>query len=81
MCRFGYTNNIILISDVIKKRDSALYKRIISDTALILYELLPTKRNRALRDGGHDFILPSVETQRFKRAFVNLDLFLNTFFN
>lgn len=73
--RFGYTNKIILISDVIKNRDSDLFKRITSDTGHVLYDLLPPKRNRALRERCHDFILPKVKTERFKRAFVNRCLF------
>ena len=73
--RFGYTNKITLISDVIKNRDSDLFNRITSDTGHVLYDLLPPKRNRALRKRGHDFILPKVKTERFKRAFVNRCLF------
>ena len=72
---FGYTNKITLISDVIKNRDSDLFNRITSDTGHVLYDLLPPKRNRALRKRGHDFILPKVKTERFKRAFVNRCLF------
>ena len=49
---FGYTNKIFLISDVIKNRDR--------DRGHVLFDLLPPKRNRALRDRGHDFILPRV---------------------
>ena len=69
--RFGYTDKIILISDVIKNRDSNLFNRIASDTGHALYDLLPPKRNRALRDKDHDFIRPRGKTERFKRTFVN----------
>jgi len=61
--RFSYTNKIILISDVIKDRDSDLFKRITSDTGHVLYDLLPPKRNRALRERGHGFILPKVKKE------------------
>ena len=74
-CRFGYTNKIILISEVIKSRESDLFNRITSDTGHVLYDLLPSKRNRVLRERGHEFIPPSVKTERFKRAFVNRCLF------
>ena len=57
-CRFGYTNKIILISEVIKSRDSDLFNRITSDTGHVLYDLLPPKRNRVLRERVHGFILP-----------------------
>ena len=72
-CRFGYTNKIILISDIITSSDSDLFNRIISDTGHVLYNLLPPKCYRVLRERGHDFILriPKVKTDRFKRAFVN----------
>jgi len=73
--RFGYTNKISLISDVIKNRDSGLFNRITSATGHVLYDLLPLKRNRALRERGHDFILSKVKTERFKRAFLNRCLF------
>ena len=66
--------------DVIENRDSNLFNRIPSYTGHVLYDLLPPKRNRALRDRGHDFILPRVKTERFKRAFVNRCLFRNIFF-
>ena len=38
--------------------DSDMFNRITGDTSNILYDLLPPKRNRALRDRGHEFILP-----------------------
>ena len=59
----GYTNKIILISDVIMNRDSDLFNRITNNTGHVLYDLLPPKRNRALGDRGHDFILPRVKTE------------------
>ena len=69
------TDKIFLISDVIKNRD--LFNRITSDTGHVLYDLLLPKRNRnrALRDRGHDLILPRVKTEHFKQAFVNKYLF------
>ena len=73
--RFGYTNKIFLISDVIKNRDRDLFNRITSYSGHVLFDLLPPKRNKALRDRSHDFILPRVKTERFKRAFVNKCLF------
>ena len=73
---FGYTNKIILISDVITRRDSDLFNRIISDIGHVLYNLLSPKRYRVLREKGHDFTLPKVKSDRFKRrTFVNRYLF------
>ena len=62
----GYTDKIFFISDVIKNRDCDLFNRITSysDTRHVLYDLHSPKhiRNRALRDRGHDFILPRVKS-------------------
>ena len=71
--RSGYTNKIILISDVIKNKDNELFNRVTSDTAhRVLYDLLPPKCNRVLRKRGHDLTSYSrVKTERFERAFVN----------
>ena len=69
--RFGFTDKVILISEVIKNRDRDLLNSIISDTDHVLYDMFPHKRNRALRDRGHDFMFPPLKTERFKRAFVN----------
>ena len=51
------------ISDVIKNRERDLFNRITSDTGCVLYDLLPTKCNRVLRERGHDFILPRVKKE------------------
>ena len=72
---FGYTNKIFLISNVKRNRDRDLFNRITSDSGHLLFDLLPPKRKRALRDRSHDFIPPRVKTERFKRAFVNRCLF------
>ena len=40
-------------------------------TLAILYDLVPPKCNRALRDRGHDYVFLRVKTERFKWAFVN----------
>lgn len=73
--RFGYTTRSISINDVIKDRDMKLWKSIIINPNHCLYELLPPERARMLRDRGHNFILPCVRTERFKRVFVNRCLF------
>ena len=46
-----------------------------SDTQC-LKDLLPSKRtDRSLRQRGHDYIIPRIRTERFKRRFVNRCLF------
>ena len=57
------------ILDLIKYRDSELFKNVISDDH-ILHDLLPLKRRRVLRERKHDFILPRVKTERFKHCFL-----------
>ena len=36
-----------------------------------LNDLLPMKCTRRLRDKGHDYVLPHVRTERFKRCLIN----------
>ena len=64
-----YTNKIILLSNIIKIRDSALFNRTTSNNGRVMYHLLPLKRNRARRDAGHDFMLPRLNTEQFKHPF------------
>ena len=70
-----YNNNFIYYIMNWKRR-SVLFNRITSDTGHVSDDLLPPKRNKVLRERGHDdFILPTVKTERFKRAFVNRCIF------
>ena len=55
-----------------------LWTKITKDTSNALYNLLPNKLNRPLRQRGHDFELPSLKTERFKNCFVNR-CFLNLY--
>ena len=62
----------ISISDVI--RDRYTYKQLwgkITDTQCSK-DLLPSKlTDRSLRQRGHDYLLPRIRTERFKRCFEN----------
>ena len=73
--RFGYTNNLYAIAEVIRNRDCKLWNTITDTHSHPLYQLLPPKKQRFLRNRGHDFILPAVKTKRFKRFFINRCLF------
>ena len=42
---------------------------------LYMPALLPPKRQLKLRNRGHDYELPIVRTERFKRVFLNICLF------
>ena len=57
--RFGFTTKKTAILDLIKNRDSELFKNVISGD-----HILP-KRRCVLRECKHDFILPRVKTERF----------------
>ena len=74
--KYGYTSKHILISDIISKRDNNLWDAIVNNHDNILRDLLPPIRKRqGLRNKGHNFLLPKVTTERFKRSFVNRCLF------
>ena len=74
--RFDYISECTSSHDVIKKRDIHLWYKVMSSREHCLRELLPPARNRTnLRNRGHNFILPHVKTERFKRGFVNRCLF------
>ena len=75
--RYGYTTKSVRIIDLIKERDMSLFEKICSNPEHPLYEILPPKRQRPLRAREHDFILPKVKTERFKRSFLNRCLFNN----
>ena len=74
--RFGYTNNPYAMAEVIRNRDCKLWNTITDTPSHPLYQLLPPKKQRFLRNRGHDFILSDVKTERFKRSFINRSLFL-----
>ena len=71
-----YTSNLITINDKIKERNRKLWDSIIDDWNHILHDLLPPQRDRnGLRSRGHNFILPRVNTERYKNIFINRSLF------
>ena len=72
--RFGFVTKKTTILDLIKDRDSKLFKNVIRDDH-ILHDLLPPKRKRVLRERKHDFIFPRVKTERFKQSFLNRCIF------
>ena len=73
--RNGYVTEKSNFREIINKRDKRLWKKILDDDHNALRELLPNKLNRTLRQRGHDFELPLVRTERFKKSFVNRCLF------
>ena len=68
--RFGFTTKKTAILDLIKNRDSELFKNVTS-VDHILHDLLSPKRRCVLRECKHDFILPRVKTECFKNCFLN----------
>ena len=73
--RYGYTTKSIKISEVIEERDRKLFRKIVSNPEHALHELLPVRKKRILRQREHNFILPQIKTERFKRSFINRCLF------
>jgi len=63
------------IQQVIKDRDVRLWKSIMGTSSHPLQDLLPPLKNRALRGGSHPYQIPRVNTERFKKCFVNRRLF------
>ena len=69
--RFGYTNHLYVMAEVITNGDCKLWNTITDTPSHPRYQLLPPKKQRFLRNRGHDFILPAVKTERLKRSFIN----------
>ena len=75
--RYRYTSKSVQIIDVVKEKGTSLFEKICNNPDHPLYELLPPIRQRSLREREHDFILPKVKTERFRRSFLNRCLFNN----
>ena len=58
-------------------KDRALFRKITKDSEHVLYNLLPELKHRTLRTQNHNYILPQIKTERFKRCFINRCLFNN----
>ena len=71
----GYISKRIFIKEIRDKRDKRLWRKITLSDDNALLELLPGKRNKKLRPRGHDYELPVVRTEGYKRSFVNRCLF------
>ena len=73
---FGYTSKQISFNNIIADRDRSLWNKLNNDPDHCLKDLLPERRRcRSLRNRRHNYILPQVRTERFKRCFVNRCLF------
>ena len=72
--KLGYCLKQHSILDIRRDRDMKLWRRI-SSTNTALSDLLPPQRTRQLRTRSHNYILPRVQTSRFKSVFINRCLF------
>ena len=52
-----------------------LWKKLVFSNNHCMSDPLPKKENADTSQEGHNFILPAVKTQRFKRCFINRCLF------
>ena len=73
--RNGYIAQKLNFNEVISDRDRKLWKKSINNKDNALQDLLPSKLNRPLRQRGHEFELPMIRTERFKRSFINRCLY------
>ena len=73
--RSGYIADKFNFGEVISDRDRKLWNKIINDKDNALQELLTNKLNRPLRQRGHEFELPLIRTERYKRSFINRCLY------
>ena len=73
--RYRYTDTKYDISSIIEQKSKVLFGKISNDKEHVLYKLLPEERGKILRRREHNFILPQVKTERFKRSYVNRCLF------
>ena len=72
--KLGYCLRQYSILDIRCNRDMKLWQRI-SSTNTALSDLLPPQRIRQMRTRSHNYILPKVQTSRFKSVFINRCLF------
>ena len=63
------------LSSIIEQKSKILFSKICNDKEHVLYKLLPEEREKILRRREHNFTLPQVKTERFKRSYVNRCLF------
>ena len=73
--RYRYTDTKYDISSV-RQKSKILFSKISNDKEHVLYKLLPEEREKILQRREHNFILPQVKTERFKRSYVNRCLFI-----
>ena len=74
--KYGYSIQKLDIVDIINIKDKKLWDKILANpNRHALHMLLPPKRKLQLRDRGHDYELPNIRTERFKRVFLNRCLF------
>ena len=73
--KYGYSIQKLHILDIMNTKDKKLWNKIIANPSHALHTLLPPKRKLQLRDRGHDYELPNIRTERFKRVFLNRCLF------
>ena len=69
--RYGYTTYYIPIMERIRAGEKAVVRQNNKRPKHPLHSLLPPLKTRILRQRGHNFMLPVVKTERFKRCFIN----------
>ena len=69
--RYSYTTTKtdLRISALIEKKDQLLFNKIMTTENHHLHDLLPPKRTRTLGKRRHEFRLPQIKTERFKKFY------------
>ena len=63
----GYMSKFTPFAETTRCRDINLWKKYL--LTKVLPDLLPKQRNRILKNHGHYFTLPRVNTKRYKKYF------------
>jgi len=76
--RRGFCCHSLSIDELISAGDDKLFRQM-SNESHWLHPLLPPQRNNkvqnSLRNCGHNYLLPQIESTLFKNSFINMCLF------
>ena len=77
LCTLRFFLERFFIENIIALKDKKLWDKITDSNLITALDDLPPKRTMVtLRERHHNYIIPLVRTERFKRTFINRCLFL-----
>lgn len=76
--KLGYCNELFSIENIIRQKDKIIWGRIIDKNSIAALDdlLTPERSTVILRKRRHNYILPVLRSERYKRIFVNRCLLL-----